>query len=137
MAQDHSAVLLGAADTQIADGDGAHDMVHHDVDDHGREAIREATQAIRTSSLNLESSTMKGTLPSSTDPELHHTHMQDSPYDVLATQNQDEPCVTTTAHDTTKQLVGAFNGIHKPDQGKSPNGMSTKTALLYVCPTTY
>jgi hypothetical protein len=133
MSQDHSAVLLlGAADTQIAEGEG--DLVHADVDQR-REAIREATQAINATSLDLESSTMEGALCSSHDFNNSHTRLQDSSHDVLATKSRDEPCVTTTAHDTTKHLVGAVHGIHEPNQGKSPNnpaGMSTKTALIYV-----
>ena len=138
MSQDRSAVLLGAADTQIAEGERAHDMVHADVDQ-AKEAIQEATEAIKATSLNLESSTMESALSSSHDLNNSHTRLQDSPHDV-ATKSRDEPCVTTTAHDTTKHLVGAVNGIHDPNQGKLPNnpaGISTKTALIYICTTIY
>ena len=117
MSQEPSPVLLDAADSQIASGKEAHDMVH----DHGRGASREAIQAIKAISSNLESSTMEGTLSPLYDLNVHPPHLQDSPHNVLATENHDEPCVTTTAHDTTKHLVGAVNGNHEPNQGKTPN----------------
>lgn len=133
MSQDHSAVLLGAADSQIVNSGKAHDVANGVVDQ-ASEDIREAPQAIEATSLNLESSTMEGILPSSHDLDNKHTCLQDSSHDVLTTKNGNESCVTTTAHDTTKDLAGVFNGIHEPDQGKSPSersGMHTTTALKY------
>ena len=121
MSHDHSAVLLGAADSQIASGRGAHDMMH-DAGSQGREAMREATQAMKTTSLDLELPTVEGTASSPHILEAPLPHPQDSSLDVLATENHHQPCVTTTtAHDTTKDVVGAANGIHEPDRGKTPN----------------
>ena len=135
MSQDHSAVLLGAADSHIVDSGRAHDIVNGVVDQ-GSEDIREATQAIEATSLNLELSNMEGTLPSSHNLDNKQTFLQDSSHDILPTKNGDEPCVTTTAHDA----AGVFNGTHEPDQGKSPSecpGMYTTTSLEYNCTTIY
>lgn len=117
MAQDHSAVLLGAADSQIASGQGAHDMLHDNSQ--GREASRQATEAMKTSGgFNLESSTIDGTPAVVDDLEVHPTHLQDSSHDIIATGHHVEPCVTT-AHDGTKGLV-RVNGKGEPNQGMTP-----------------
>jgi hypothetical protein len=132
MAQDHPAAVLGAADSQIASGRGAHDMMHG-ADSQGREASRETTQAMKAASLYLESSTIDGTLFPPNDVGVHPSHLQDSSHDVLATGKNEELCVTTTAHDTTKSLVNPLNGNGELNRGKMPNeffGMCARLALL-------
>jgi hypothetical protein len=126
MAQDHSAVPLGDADTRVDDGDKAHDSLGNGVDHgNGREAIRETTHAINAASLNLESTQMADTPSLSPDVEHQQTRLQDTSDDVIASNTRGEICVTP-AHDSTKQVV---NGIHNPDQGKSsrPVGMCVCT----------
>ena len=139
MSQDPSTVLLDAADSPIESGEEAHDTVHDVASDDGREASREATQAIRPATLDLESSAVKGTKSSPHHLQLHPSSPRVSSHDVLATDHHDQPCVTTTAHDTTKHLAATVvDGNHHPRPGKTPNesfGMVTKFPSISVCTT--
>jgi hypothetical protein len=134
MAQDHSAVLLGAAGSQIASRQEAHDlMMMHGAENQGGEAVREATEAIKATRLDLESSTTGGIPSTSHDLDVRLPHLQDSLCDVLGTGNHVDPGVTTTLHDTTTDVVGRVNGNHEPDRGKPPHesfGLSASMAFI-------
>lgn len=86
----------------------------HD-DGQGREAGREAVQAIKASgSSHLESTTVEDTPSARSDVEVQPAGLQDPSHGVFASGKHLGPCVTT-AHDTTKDL--AVNGKGEPTQG--------------------
>ena len=131
MARDYSAVQVDAADSQVASGQEAHDMLQ--IHGQGRETIRGSPEVIKTSrSLDLESpSAIKETPSSPRGIDVNLPTLADSSHDVLATGNQKESSVTTTPHDTTKGELGRVNGNHAPDQGKPSHDKSLECATAW------
>jgi hypothetical protein len=142
MSPEPSAVHQGVADSPITTATGAHDKAQTVMHASGDLTlagltVREATQAIQGSSLDLESpqsSLVPYALPAANVLGAPSIHKQLEAHEVVDESGKlAEVCVTTAAHDPAPIPEHAVNGTNSRHQGMVPNYISGMYLAVANC----
>lgn len=141
MSHEPSAVHQGVADSPITTATGAHDKaqtVMHESGDLTRAGltVREATQAIQGTSLDLESPQsppVQYALPAANVLGASSLHRELEAHEVVESGKLAEVCVTTVTPDPAPILEHAVNDTNSRDQGMVPNYISAMYLAVANC----
>jgi hypothetical protein len=142
MSHEPSAVHQGVADSPITTATGAHDKAQTVMHESGDLTlagltVREATQAIQGTSLDLESpqpSQVQYALPAANVLGAPSLHKQLEAHEVVDESGKlAEVCVTTATHDPAPIPEHALNDTNSRHQGMVPNYISGMYLAVANC----